>query len=161
MDRAIKLSVNGDAYELLVDPTSSLANVLREKIGLTGTKTACGRGNCGSCTVLLGGRAIFACLKLVADCEGEEVLTIEGLAQGERLHPIQQAFIDRSGFQCGFCTPGMIMATKSLVDRKADPTDLEARAAIAGHICRCGSYAKIVQSMLAAAAQAREGHGGE
>lgn len=161
MSRAIKLTVNGDEYQLEVDPGWSLAYVLREKMGLTGTKTACGIGTCGSCTVVLAGEAIFACLKIVADCDGKEILTIEGLAQGKQLHPIQQAFIDHSGFQCGFCTSGMIMATKPLLDHNPDPTDPEARATIAGHICRCGSYPKIVQSMLSAARQVREAKQGE
>lgn len=156
MSQAIKLTVNGDEYQLEVDPAWSLAYVLREKFGLTGTKTACGKGTCGSCTVLLAGKAIFSCLKIVADCDGVDILTIEGLAQGEHLHRIQRAFIEHSGFQCGFCTPGMIMATKPFLDHNPDPTDPEARATIAGHICRCGSYPKIVQSMLSAARQLRE-----
>ncbi len=151
MSQAIKLVVNADQYEVDVDPSSSLAHVLREELGLTGTKMACGMGTCGSCTVLINGKPIFSCIKLVIDCDGEDILTIEGLADGDRLHPIQRSFIENSGFQCGFCTPGMIMATTALLDSNPNPTEQQAREAIAGHICRCGSYPKIVKSIQHAA----------
>lgn len=151
MSQAITLMVNGDKYKVDVDPAWSLAYVLREELGLTGTKIACGKGTCGSCTVVIDGKAVFSCLKLVMDCDGQDILTIEGLADGDRLHPIQQAFIDHHGFQCGYCTPGMIMASKALLDSNPDPTEPQAREAIAGHICRCGSYPKIIQSIQQAA----------
>ena len=155
MSQAITLMVNGDEYKVDVDPSWPLAYVLREELGLTGTKIACGKGTCGSCTVVIDGKAVFSCLQLVMDCDGKDILTIEGLADGDRFHPIQRAFIDRHGFQCGYCTPGMIMATKALLDSNPNPTEPQTREAIAGHLCRCGSYPKIIESIQQAAKSER------
>ena len=157
MAQSISLTVNGEEHKVEVEPFWSLAYVLREKLGMTGTKIACANGACGSCTVIMDGEAIFSCLKLVVDAEGKDITTIEGLADGDKLHPIQRSFIDNAGFQCGYCTPGMIMATKALLDKDLKPTEQEVREAIGGHICRCGSYPRIVKSILNAAKIMREG----
>jgi carbon-monoxide dehydrogenase small subunit len=148
---SIRLIVNGREYMVDVQPSWTLAYVLREKLGLTGTKIACANGDCGSCTVIMGGIAILSCLKLAVAVEGKNIITIEGLADGDRLHPIQVSFIENGGFQCGYCTPGMIMASKALLDGEVNPTKQEVREAIGGHICRCGSYPRIVKSILNAA----------
>ena len=153
----IKLNVNNQDYEVTIKPHWSLAFVLREKMGLTGTKMACGNGACGSCTVIIDGKAVFACLQLAIAWQGSQITTIEGLADGDKLHPIQQSFIDNVAFQCGFCTPGMIMAAKALLDKNPNPTDGEVREAIGGHICRCGSYPRIVKAILNAAKVMTEG----
>ncbi len=153
----IKLTVNSKEYEVDVKPHWSLAYVLREKLGLTGTKIACGNGACGSCTVIADGKAIFSCLQLAIAWQGSNITTIEGLADGNGLHPIQQSFIDNVAFQCGFCTPGMIIAAKVLLDKSPEPTEQEVRETIAGHICRCGSYPRIVKAILNAAKMMREG----
>ncbi len=147
----INLTVNGEQYELLVEPRQTLLEVLREDVGLTGTKRGCGTGDCGACTVLVDGRAVNSCLLLAVDASGKEVLTIEGLATNGRLHPIQEAFLEHGGVQCGFCTPGMIMSAKVLLDAKPKPSEEEVRYAIAGNLCRCTGYVKIVESILAAA----------
>lgn len=156
---AIELRVNGTDWDLLVEPRATLLEVLREQLGLTGAKEGCGLGACGTCTVLLDGKPVRSCLTLAFEAQGQEILTIEGLAdqwpgraEGE-LHPIQEAFVDQHGIQCGFCTPGMILSTKALLDETPRPTDAEAREAIAGQACRCTGYTKIVDSMLDAAAR--------
>jgi len=151
MLQPICLKVNGEEYKVEVQPHWSLAYVLREKIGLTGTKAGCEMGTCGSCTVIMDGKPIFSCLKLAMDVEGNDILTIEGLETGEGLHPVQSSFIENHGMQCGFCTPGMIMAGKGLLDMKPSPTEQDVREAIGGHICRCGTYPRIVKSILSAA----------
>ena len=151
----INLNVNGEDCPAQVKAHWSLAYVLREKIGLTGTKTGCEMGTCGSCTVLIDGKAIFSCLRIAADAEGHEIQTIEGLETDGALHPLQSAFITDHGMQCGFCTPGMIVAAKALLDNNPDPTELEVREAIGGHLCRCGTYVRIVRSILNAAEIAR------
>ena len=147
----IRLIVNGREYMVDVQPSWSLAYVLREKLGLTGTKIACANGDCGSCTVIMDGIAVLSCLKLAMAVEGKSIITIEGLADGDKLHPIQESFIENAGFQCGYCTPGMIMAAKALLDGELNPAEQEVREAIGGHICRCGSYPRIVKSILNAA----------
>ena len=156
----IILTVNGEEYEVKVGVTDTLANTLREKIGLTGTKTICNEGGeCGACTVLIGGEPVLSCLTLAIECEGKNILTIEGLANpitGE-LHPIQQAFVEYSGMQCGMCTPGMILAAKAFLDRNPNPTEDEVREALAGNICRCGNYKRITECVLAAAAAMHRG----
>lgn len=153
----VVLSINGEATKVDVEPGWSLAYVLREKVGLTGTKTGCEMGTCGSCTVLLDKKPIFSCLRMAIDAQGHEIQTIEGLEDenGEGLHPLQSAFIEHHGMQCGFCTPGMILAAKALLEHNAEPTDLEVREAIGGHLCRCGTYVRIVRSIQDAAAQIR------
>ena len=153
---SINLNVNGEDCPVQVKPHWSLAYVLREKIGLTGTKTGCEMGTCGSCTVLVDGKPIFSCLRIAADTQGCEIQTIEGVETDGVLHPLQQAFIEDHGMQCGFCTPGMIVAAKALLDKNPDPSEREVREAIGGHLCRCGTYVKIVKSILHGAEIARE-----
>lgn len=147
----IYLKVNGEKYKVDVKAHWSLAYVIREKIGLTGTKMGCEMGTCGSCTVIMDGEAIFSCLKLAVDAEGTDILTIEGLEEGKNLHPIQSSFMEHHGMQCGYCTPGMIMAAKAFLDKNQNPTQLNVREAIGGHLCRCGTYPRIVKSIMAAA----------
>ncbi len=149
---AITLHVNGETHRLIVDNRTTLADVLRNDLGLTGTKIACSRGECGACTVILEGRAVYSCSLLAVDAQLGKIETIEGMAVGGRLHPLQQAFLDHDAMQCGFCIPGQLMALKAALDRKPDMTREELRYAVSGNICRCGCYANIV----AAAEQARE-----
>ena len=150
--RYVELSINGDSYRIAVRPNEFLADVLRSKLDLTGTKTACDMGVCGSCTVLLDGLPVSSCLTLAVDAEGKEITTIEGLegAEGE-LHPVQDSFLDKGAVQCGFCTAGMVMTTKSFLDKNPDPTEPEIRRALSGNICRCTGYAKIVEAVADAA----------
>jgi aerobic-type carbon monoxide dehydrogenase small subunit (CoxS/CutS family) len=129
----------------------TLLTVLRERLQLTGTKLGCGRGECGACTVLVGGRLAYGCLTLAAGCDGEEVTTVEGLGEAGALHPLQQAFIERDALQCGFCTPGQLMAASALLARHQDPTPEDIRVAMSGNLCRCGTYPKIVSAVTAAA----------
>lgn len=149
-EKIINLIVNGRKCELRIEPNRTLADVLRDNLGLTGTKVGCDRGTCGACTVLRNGKPILSCLTLGVECDGAEITTIEGLAKGGTLHPIQQAVHDHSGFQCGYCTPGMIMPAKALLDEKPHPTDHEIREALAGHICRCGAFYSFVESVIIA-----------
>lgn len=149
--------VNGRSYEVAIEPHYLLVEVLRDHLGLTGTKHSCGVGNCGACTVLVEGEPVLACLTLAMDVRDKSILTIEGLAQNGVLHPLQQAFIDHGAIQCGYCTPGMIMTAKALLDRNPDPTEQEVREALAGNICRCTGYVKIVEAVLAAAEIMRKG----
>lgn len=153
--KSINLKINGEECPVVVKPHWSLAYVIREKVGLTGTKTGCEMGTCGSCTVLFDGKPIFSCLKMAIDAQGSEIMTIEGVQQGDSLHPLQEAFMEDHGMQCGYCTPGMIIAAKALLDKNPDPTDLEVRQAIGGHLCRCGTYVRIVKSILHAGEIAR------
>ncbi len=147
----MKLKINGQLYEVTVEPNRTLLDVLRYDLGLTGTKEGCSTGNCGSCTVLLDGKAVNSCLVLAAEVEGKEITTIEGLAEHGKLHPLQQAFIDEGAVQCGFCTPGMILSAKAFLDSNPNPTEAQVRMAIAGNICRCTGYDKIVKAILRAA----------
>ena len=147
----VELKVNGTHYKLEVAPWSTLLEVLREELGLVGTKQSCNEGQCGTCTVLMDGRTVVSCLVLAIDAQNKEILTIEGMAEGEKLHPIQESFVKHGGIQCGFCTPGMIMSAKALLDENPKPTPLEARKAISGNLCRCTGYQQIIDSMLAAA----------
>lgn len=149
----IQLKVNGKDYELEVKPSATLLETLREDLGLTGTKEGCGVGECGACTVILDGEAVNACLVLTTEINGKSVQTIEGLADGGKLHPIQQAFVEVGGMQCGFCTPGMVLSTKVLLDRNPCPTDEEIRKGLEGNFCRCTGYTKIIESVKAAAGQ--------
>ena len=135
----------------MVEPWQTLLDTLRYDLGLTGTKEGCGDGNCGSCTVLLDGQAVNSCLVLAIEADGHEITTIEGLCQGGKLHPLQQAFIDEGAVQCGFCTPGMILTAKALLDSNPHPTEVEVRLAITGNLCRCTGYDKIVRAILKAA----------
>ena len=149
--KRVKLTVNGTLYELGVKPWETLLEVIRDDLGLTGTKEGCGLGECGACTIIMDGRAVNSCLVLATEADGKQVTTIEGLADGDKLHPIQQAFVDHGGFQCGFCTPGMIMSAKALLDENPSPTEEEIRRGIAGNLCRCTGYIKIIESIKVAA----------
>ena len=149
MKQPITLRVNGDSYELYTEPWKTLADVLREELNLTGTKISCNEGNCGTCTVLIDGKAIKSCIMLAHQAKGKEIVTIEGLARNGDLHPLQQAFIDHFAVQCGFCTPGMILAAKALLDENPDPTEEVVRKALAGNLCRCTGYVKIVEAVMA------------
>ena len=159
--KVIRLSVNGDLVEIGVRAEETLLGVLRERLGLTGTKQGCDLGDCGSCTVLFDGQPVLSCLVLAADAEGHEIITIEGLAQGGRLHPVQQAFHETGAIQCGFCTPGMVLASKALLDANTNPTDSEIRHALSGNLCRCTGYTKIVQAVKKAAFDIQAGSGGD
>ena len=158
MSLSVTLTVNGDRKDVeLEDPRVTLLDLLRERLHLTGTKKGCDRGQCGACTVLVDGRRINACLALAASLDGAEVTTIEGLAEGDALHPVQQAFIDHDGFQCGFCTPGQIMSAVGLISEGEAGTDPErVREAMSGNICRCGAYKGIVEAVIEAQAKAEE-----
>ena len=150
---AIELKINGDIHEVLVEPRTTLLHVLREDLALTGTKEGCNAGDCGACTVLMDHKPVASCLFLAIEAQGKEILTIEGLDQQGRLHPLQQAFIDYYAVQCGFCTPGMILSAKALLDKNPRPTEEETREAISGNLCRCTGYVKIVEAILAASQQ--------
>jgi xanthine dehydrogenase YagT iron-sulfur-binding subunit len=147
----ITLQVNGASQTLQVEPRATLAEVLRGALQLTGTKIACNRGACSACTVLLDGSPVCSCMMLAVDVDERRVTTIEGLAQGDTLHPVQQAFIDHDALQCGFCTPGLVMSCASLLARNSEPTAADIRGAISGHYCRCGTYPHVVEATLAAA----------
>ena len=151
MKQLIELNVNGEVYEVAIDTHRTLLEVLRENIGLTGTKEACDLGECGSCTVLMDGKPVHSCLVLAIEAQGKEILTIEGLAKEGKLHPLQQAFVDHGAIQCGFCTPGMIMSAKALLDRNPKPDEDEIKKAISGNLCRCTGYVKIIDAIKAAA----------
>ena len=152
----IALTVNGRAHTLDAPPLRRLLDVLREDLGLTGTKEGCGEGECGACTVLVDGEAVDACLVPICQCDGVDVLTVEGLADPEgHLHPLQDLFVSEGGTQCGICTPGMLLAAKSLLDGNQDPTPDEVRVGIAGNLCRCTGYEKVIDAVLAAARSMR------
>ncbi|UCG65295.1 MAG: (2Fe-2S)-binding protein [Deltaproteobacteria bacterium] len=156
MKQLIKLTVNGAEEEVLVEPWWDLAYVLRERLGLTGTKVGCNTGECGACTVLVDGKPVNSCLFLAVKASGKAVLTIEGLQSANReLHPLQEAFIEHFAVQCGYCTPGMIMAAKALLDENRSPTEEEIKEWLKGNLCRCTGYTKIVEAVLAASTQMR------
>jgi xanthine dehydrogenase YagT iron-sulfur-binding subunit len=145
---SLSMKVNGKSVNLKIDPTATLAEILRDKLELTGTKIVCDQGQCGACTVLLDGKAVYSCHMLALDANGKEVLTIEGLMNGEDLHPLQDAFVEKDGMQCGFCTPGQIMTAYALLQGKPKPTQKEILDGMSGNLCRCGAYPKIVDSIL-------------
>jgi aerobic-type carbon monoxide dehydrogenase small subunit (CoxS/CutS family) len=147
---SVELKVNGVAYRKDVPNNTTLVQFLREDLKLTGTKVGCDRGMCGACTVVIGGRNVYSCMTLAVDVSGAEVLTIEGLGTADKLHPIQQAFIEKSGFQCGFCTSGQIMSTKALLDKMPRPSEDEARLGMSGNLCRCAAYKRILESVMTA-----------
>lgn len=151
MKQIVELKVNGEVYILEIDHHRTLLEVLRENLGLTGAKDGCGKGDCGHCTVLIDGEPVYSCLTLALEEHGKDILTIEGLAEGEKLHPIQQAFVDYGAIQCGVCTPGMILSAKSLLDKKPYPTEDEIKEAISGNLCRCTGYVKIIEAIKEAA----------
>ena len=148
MKRKIELLVNGEPYDIEVDAHRTLLEVLRENLGLTGTKKGCDEGNCGACTVLMNGKPVTSCLVLAIEAHGKEIVTIEGLASDGKLHPVQEAFVQHGAIQCGFCTPGMVLTAKALIDNNPKPSEEEVRKAIEGNICRCTGYVKIVEAIM-------------
>ncbi len=148
MKRELEFKVNGNDFKILIEPRLTLLQVLRNELGLTGTKESCNIGECGACTVILDGKAIKSCNILAVQANGKEIITIEGLANNGNLHSLQQAFIENGAMQCGFCTPGMIMSAKALLDENPYPTEEEVRIAILGNLCRCTGYNKIVKAIL-------------
>ncbi len=144
----LALNVNRLTYELHVEGTATLADVIRNEIGLTGIKLMCNEGDCGACTVLMDNRPVLSCMMLAIDAEGTEIMTIEGLADTGELHPIQASFVERSGMQCGVCTPGMILTAKALIDENPEPDEDEVRDALSGNLCRCGNYQRITECVL-------------
>ncbi|HSH36521.1 (2Fe-2S)-binding protein [Schnuerera sp.] len=155
--KEIQLKVNGKNYSLNIDENMRLIDLLRDKLGLLGTKEGCGEGECGACTVIMDGETVTSCLVMAFQADGSEILTIEGLGEGERVHPIQQAFIDAGAVQCGFCTPGMIMSAKALLDKNPNPSREEIREGISGNLCRCTGYNKIVDAVELAIKYIEEG----
>ncbi len=147
MKKLITLKINGDQYELAVPPRHTLLDVIRDQLGLTGTKKGCGLGTCGVCTVIIDGNAILACLTLAIDCEGQSITTIEGISDNGELHPVQKAFIDNGAVQCGFCTPGIVMTAKALLDEIPRPSDEEIKDAMSGTFCRCTGHLKIMEAV--------------
>jgi carbon-monoxide dehydrogenase small subunit len=144
---SLKTIINGKQFELNVRPNTTLLDLLREELGLTGTKRGCEVGECGACTVLLNGQAVNSCLVLAPQIDGQEILTVEGLADGETLHPLQESFLDHDAVHCGFCTPGMLMSAKELIDKSPGPSEHEIRTAISGNLCRCSGYQQIVDAI--------------
>jgi carbon-monoxide dehydrogenase small subunit len=147
--KVVKLDINDHIYEVLISPTDLLVDVIRKKIGLTGTKKGCGEGDCGACTVLVDGKAQLSCLMLAIACEGKKITTIEGIANQEtgELHPLQKSFLDNGAVQCGFCTPGMILSSKALIDHNPHPTEKEIKHALEGNLCRCTGYVLILKAV--------------
>lgn len=151
MKQLIELRVNGEVQDVVVEPQVTLLEALRERLGLTGTKRGCDMGQCGACTVLLDGQPVRSCLTLAVDAQGREITTIEGLARNGELHPLQRAFHEHGAIQCGFCTPGMILTARALLDENPTPTVGEVKRAISGNLCRCTGYVKIIEAITAAA----------
>lgn len=151
----VSCTINGEEVEFLCNVQDTLLDVLRDDLGLTGSKEGCGSGDCGACSVISDGRLVCSCLMLGSEAEGKQITTIEGVAQGDHLHPVQEQFLKHAALQCGFCTPGLIVATKALLDKHPNPTDEEARYWLAGNLCRCTGYDKIMDAVHAAAAQMR------
>ena len=152
----VSATVNGDAVEFLADPGETLLDALRFELGLTGSKEGCGSGDCGACTVVMDGAMVCACLVLAAEAEGRTIATVEGIAEGSELHPVQRTFLERGALQCGFCTPGFIVAAKALLDHNPNPSESEVRYWLAGNLCRCTGYDKIVRAVMDAAAELRQ-----
>ncbi len=151
----VTTTINGDRVEFLCEPQETLLDVLRDRLGLTGSKEGCASGDCGACTVTLDGRLVCSCLVLGAEAEGHRIETIEGMSDGETLHPLQSKFIEHAALQCGICTPGILVAAKALLERKLDPTEIEIRYWLAGNLCRCTGYDKVIRSVMAAAEEMR------
>lgn len=155
--KRIALTVNGKKFGFETEPGETLLQVLRDRLRLTGTKRTCNRGECGGCTVLLDGKPVYSCHILAIQAEGKDILTVEGLASGDKLHPVQQAFIDKDSYQCGFCTPGFIMSSVALLNKNKQPSLDEIKAGLAGNLCRCGNYQKIHAAVAAASDAMRRG----
>ncbi len=151
----ITTTVNGDEYEFLCETNQTLLDVLRDELMLTGTKEGCATGDCGACSVTVDGRLACSCLVLAVETEGKKIETIEGMAKGDELHPLQRSFLELNGLQCGICTPGILIAARSLLERNPDPTETEVRYWLAGNLCRCTGYDKVIRSVLAAAKEMR------
>jgi aerobic carbon-monoxide dehydrogenase small subunit len=152
----VTATINGDAVEFLADPGETLLDALRFELGLTGSKEGCGSGDCGACTVVMDGQMVCSCLVLAAEAEGRTIATVEGVAEGSELHPVQRKFLERGALQCGFCTPGFIVAAKALLDHNPNPSEHEIRYWLAGNLCRCTGYDKIVRAVQDAAAELRQ-----
>ncbi|WP_146344259.1 (2Fe-2S)-binding protein [Phaeobacter marinintestinus] len=152
----VTTKINGDTVEFLCDPRETVLDVLRDRLGLTGAKEGCGTGDCGACSVTLDGRLVCSCLVLGAEADGKEIGTVEGIAQGEDLHPLQEKFIEYAALQCGICTPGILVAAKSLLEKNPDPTEEQVRYWLAGNLCRCTGYDKIIRAVMDTAADLRE-----
>ena len=157
MKKVIELRINGDDYEVIVSPNNTLLEVLRDKLGLMGTKRGCDLGSCGACTVLIEGETSLSCLMLAMDAVGKEIVTIEGLEEGGHLHPLQRAFVEKGGLQCGFCTPGMILTAKAILDEEDHPTEDTIKKKMSGNLCRCTGYKKIIEAVLSVTEQTGEG----
>jgi xanthine dehydrogenase YagT iron-sulfur-binding subunit len=155
--KTVTMTVNGKSVSVDVEPRETLLEVLREKLKLTGTKKTCDRGECGGCTVLIDGQAVYSCLFPAVRADGRQVITVEGLAEGESLHPVQEAFIEKDGYQCGYCTPGFIMASVALLRQTPNPSLEQIKAGLSGNLCRCGSYVKITEAVAAASQKMRKG----
>ena len=151
----VQTKINGDNTEFLCEPDEPLLDVLRDRLGMTGAKEGCGTGDCGACSVMVDGRLVCSCLVLGAEAEGREIETIEGMANGDELHPLQQKFLDHAALQCGVCTPGFLVAAKALLDQNPDPTETEVRYWLAGNLCRCTGYDKIIRAVMDTAAEMR------
>ena len=151
----VSAKVNGDAVEYVCEADETLLDVLRDRLGLTGSKEGCGSGDCGACSVMLDGRLVCSCLVLGAEAQGRDIQTIEGMAKGDKLHPLQRLFIEHAALQCGICTPGVLVAAKALLEKNKKPTEHEVRFWLAGNLCRCTGYDKIVRAVMAAAAEMR------
>ena len=151
----ISATINGERREFLADERDSLLEALRERLGFTGTKEGCNDGNCGACSVILDGRLVNSCLVMAAEAEGSQITTVEGIAEGNRLHPLQQAFLEEAALQCGICTPGLLVASLALPEANPDPSEHEVRFWLAGNLCRCTGYDKIIRAVLAAAEEMR------
>ena len=151
----VSTTINGEPVEFLCETEQTLLDALRDELGLTGSKEGCSSGDCGACSVIVDGRLICSCLMLAVEAEGRTIETIEGLARGETLHPLQQKFLEAAALQCGFCTPGLLVAAKALLDRHPNPTETEARYWLAGNLCRCTGYDKVIRAVLDAAAELR------
>jgi carbon-monoxide dehydrogenase small subunit len=151
----VETTINGDSTEFLCHADESLLDVLRDRLGMTGAKEGCGTGDCGACSVMLNGRVVCSCLVLGVETQGAEVETIEGMANGEELHPLQRVFLEEAALQCGVCTPGILVAAKALLEKNPDPTDTEVRYWLAGNLCRCTGYDKIIKAVQTAAAEMR------
>jgi len=153
----VSTTINGDAVSYLCEVDETLLDVLRDRLGLTGSKEGCGTGDCGACSVTLDGRVVCSCLVLGAEAEGREIHTVEGIAAGDKLHPLQEKFLEFAALQCGICTPGFLVSAKALLDQNPNPTESEIRFGLAGNLCRCTGYDKIVRAVQAAAAEMRKG----
>ena len=151
----VSTTINGEAAEFLCEPQQTMLDVLRDELSLTGSKEGCGSGDCGACSIIVDDRLVCSCLMFGAEAVGKEITTIEGIAEGETLHPLQQKFLEHAALQCGFCTPGVLVASKALLDRHPSPTEEQARYWLAGNLCRCTGYDKIIEAVMDAAAEMR------